>query len=76
MPAGYRARMADQQEKITKATKDAERADAEAEHGAPQTPTPEEAAAAEKNDVSPEARESYQEYLDKAKDAPGEGRIP
>lgn len=68
--------MADQQEKITKATKDAERADAQAEHGAPQQPTAEESAAAEKNDVSPEARENYEEYLDKAKDAKGEGRIP
>jgi hypothetical protein len=68
--------MADQQEKITKATKDAEQADANADHGAPQTPTAEEAAAAEQNDVSPETRESYQEYVDRAKDAPGEGRIP
>jgi hypothetical protein len=64
------------QEKVTQATKDAERADAHAEHGAPQTPTAEESEAAERNDVSPEARESYEEYLDKAKDQPGEGRIP
>jgi hypothetical protein len=68
--------MADQQEKITQATKDAERAEANAEHGAPQAPTAEESAAAEKNTVSPEAKESYEDYLDTAKDAKGEGRIP
>lgn len=68
--------MADKQEKITQATKDAERADAQAEHGAPQVPTADEAAAADQQSVSPEAKESYEEYLDTAKDAKGEGRIP
>ena len=65
------------QEKITDATKEAERRDAQAAHGAPQVPTAEEAAAADrKGNADPEAAEAYEEYLDTAKDAKGEGRIP
>ena len=69
--------MAEQNEKITDATKDAERRDAKAEHGAPQVPTAEESAAADRHGTTdPKAKESYEEYLDTAKDAKGEGRIP
>lgn len=67
--------MADQ-EKITQATKDAERAEAHAEHGAPQTPTSEEAAAADSNTVSDETREHYQEMTEKGANQQGEGRLP
>ena len=69
--------MAEKSEKITDATKQAEARDAKADHGAPQTPTAEESAAADKHDkADPKAAESYAEYLDTAKDAKGEGRIP
>jgi hypothetical protein len=69
--------MAEKNEKITDATKQAEARDAEAEHGAPQTPTADESAAADRHGkVDPKAKESYEEYLDDAKDAKGEGRIP
>ena len=64
------------EERITQATKDAEHADAKAEHGAPQVPTAAESQAADGNQVSPEAKEAYEGYLDQAKDAKGEGRIP
>ena len=103
--------MAEKNEKISDATKDAEQRDAHAAHTAGDRPTPEESAAAEKKGkadpkaaeardakampgadqiltkeeaeaadsnggVSPEAAEAYEEYLDTAKDAKGEGRIP
>ena len=69
--------MAEKNEKITDATKQAEARDAKADHGAPQTPTAEESAAADrKGSADPKAKESYEDYLDKAKDAKGEGRIP
>ena len=69
--------MADKSEKISDATKDAEARDAKAKHGAPQVPTADEAAAADANGgASPETAEAYEDYLDKAKDAKGEGRIP
>jgi len=70
--------MADQpQERITQATKDAEHADAKAGHGAPQVPTAAESAAADKNGgASPEAKEAYRDYVEKAADAKGEGRLP
>lgn len=64
-------------ERITQATKDAERADAQAEHGAPQVPTAAESDAAERHgEASPEAKEHYQEYLEKGANAKGEGRLP
>jgi hypothetical protein len=68
--------MAEKQEKITQATKDAERAEANAEHGAPQVPTADESAAAEKNTVSESTREGYEEMLEKGANQQGEGRIP
>ena len=68
--------MAEQNEKITDATKNAEARDAKAAHGAPQRPTPEESAAADrKGAADSKAKASYEEYLENAKDAKGEGRI-
>ena len=70
--------MADQKnEKITDATKEAEQRDSKARHGAPQRPTPEESAAADRHGAaSKRTKDSYEDYLDTAKDAKGEGRIP
>jgi len=69
--------MAEKNEKITDATKEAEARDAKAAHGAPQRPTSEESAAADRTGAAdPKAKKSYDEYLDKAKDTKGEGRIP
>ena len=67
--------MADPQERISKATRDAGRRDAKAAHDAPQVPTPEEEAAAPEA-ADPKAADEYREYLEKAADAKGEGRIP
>jgi hypothetical protein len=65
------------EERITQATKDADRAAANAEHGAPQVPTPEEEAAAERHGAaSPETAEHYEEMLEKGANAKGEGRLP
>jgi len=64
-------------EKVTDATKQAEQRDAQAKHGAPQTPTAEESAAAERaGEPDPTAAEAYKTYVETAKDAKGEGRIP
>lgn len=70
--------MGDQpQEKISQATKDADRADAKAEHGAPQVPTAAEAEAADRRGgASPETKEHYEDMLDKGANHPGEGRLP
>ena len=70
--------MGDQpQEKISQATKDADRTDAKAEHGAPQVPTAAESEAAERTGgASPETKEHYEEMLEKGADAKGEGRLP
>ena len=69
--------MAEKNEKISDATKDAEQRDAHAAHTAGDRPTPEESAAADKKGkADPEAAEAYEEYLYTAKDAKGEGRIP
>jgi hypothetical protein len=69
--------MAENHEKITDETKKAEARDAKAMAGADQILTKEEAEAADRNGgVSPDAKEAYEDYLDKAKDAKGEGRIP
>jgi hypothetical protein len=68
--------MADErQERVTDATREVAERDAHAEHGAPEVPTPEEEAAAPTS-ASPEVAEAYEEYLDTAADAQGEGRIP
>ena len=65
------------EEKITQATKDAERQEANAEHGAQETLTPEEEAAAERaGGPSDETREHYQEMTEKGANQKGEGRVP
>jgi hypothetical protein len=56
-------------------TREAAEADAHAEHGANETPTPEEEQAAEKNTVSPEVKENYQEATERGASQQGEGRI-
>jgi hypothetical protein len=58
------------------ATRRFEGKDAQREASAGRMPTPDEEAAAARADVSPEAAESYKEYLEKAKNVEGEGRIP
>ena len=63
--------------KISDATKEAEARDAKAMPGADQVLTKEEVEAADrKGKADPAVAEAYEEYLDKAKDAKGEGRIP
>ena len=70
--------MADQpQERISQATREVAEHDAQAEHGAPQVPTAAEAEAAERHGAAdPEVAENYKEYLEKASDLEGEGRLP
>jgi hypothetical protein len=69
--------MADKpQERISEATKEADRRDAKAEHGANEEPTPEEMEAAERaGGPSPETAEHYKEMTDKGANHPGEGRV-
>jgi hypothetical protein len=65
------------EERVTDETKAAEHRDATATAGAPEEPTPEEEAAAESyGDASESTKENYEEYVDKAANAKGEGRIP
>jgi hypothetical protein len=65
------------EERISQATKDADRADAKAGHDAPQVPTAAESAAAERHgEASPDTKEHYDEMLEKGADAKGEGRLP
>lgn len=64
-----------EQTKPNEQTRQAAQADAQAEHGANETPTPEEEQAAEKNTVSPEVKESYQEATERGASQEGEGRI-
>jgi hypothetical protein len=65
----------DDRERISDATREAAERDAKAEHGAPQVPTEEEEAAAPDR-AADGVGEAYGEYLDKAANQPGEGRIP
>jgi hypothetical protein len=67
--------MADKQKRISDETKRSEERDAHAAHGAPQVPTAEEDAKAPAA-ADPKAKQAYEDYLDKASDAKGEGRIP
>lgn len=64
-----------EQTKPNDKTRQAAEADAHAEHGAAETPTPDEERAAEKNTVSPETREHYQEATERGANQQGEGRI-
>lgn len=56
-------------------TRQADREALNAEHGAPQEPTPEEEQAAERNTPSPEAAEHNQEMMERGANQKGEGRI-
>jgi hypothetical protein len=67
--------MADKTQRISDKTRASEQRDAKAEHGAPEVPSAEEDAAAP-TEADPAAAKAYGEYLDRAKDAKGEGRIP
>ena len=64
------------QERVSDATKETERREAHADHGAPQVPTAAEAAAADQNTVSPETRENYEEMTERGANQQGEGRVP
>ena len=69
--------MADKQERITDATKDADRKAAHAEHGAPEVPTAAEMdAAGQHPQASPETAEHYEEMTEKGANHKGEGRLP
>jgi hypothetical protein len=63
--------------KVSDETRAAEVLDAFAEHEAPQVPTPEEEAAADRSaaEYDPAVGEAYEQYLDKAVGQEGEGRI-
>jgi hypothetical protein len=65
------------EERISRATKDADRADAKAGHDAPQVPTAAESAAAERHGAAaPGTKEHYEDMAEKGADAKGEGRLP
>lgn len=69
--------MADKQERISKATKEAEHRDAQAEAGAPQVPTAAEEEAAIRHPMADEStKEHYEEMLERGANQRGEGRLP
>ena len=57
-------------------TRQADRDALQAEHGAPQEPTEDEAAAADRNRVSEGVRETYEEATEIGASQQGEGRVP
>ncbi len=65
-----------QRTRPSEATREAEAVDAVAKPSSSPQPTPDEEAAAERAEMPETAREAYRDYLDKAADAKGEGRIP
>ena len=69
--------MADKQERISDATKEADRKAMKAEHGAPEVPTAAENEAADRHPkAAPGTSEHYQEMTEKGANQKGEGRIP
>jgi len=69
--------MADKQERISDATREAGRRDADAAHGAPQVPTAAESEAAERRGkADPKTGEHYDEMLERGANQRGEGRLP
>ena len=69
--------MADKHERISDATKESDRRDAKAEHGAPQVPTAAESEAAERQGkVDPKTGKHYDEMLERGAHQKGEGRLP
>ena len=64
-------------DRVSEATRAEEEKEERVSHDAGRGPTPDEEAAADRaGPASEEVAESYSEYLDTAKDVPGEGRIP
>jgi hypothetical protein len=62
--------------KPDEATRQADRNALDAEHGAPEVPTQDEDAAADRmKDLDPGVREHYQEMTEKGAEQKGEGRI-
>jgi hypothetical protein len=61
--------------KPNNATRQADRADAQADHAAPQKPTADEAAAAEAVDLDPEVAAHEKEMAERGAHQRGEGRI-
>jgi hypothetical protein len=69
--------MSDQRTTPNERTKQAERAERNAEHGADRAPTPdEEKVARSQDDLDPEVAEDYREMTRRGADSKGEGRIP
>jgi len=69
--------MADKQERVTDATKEADRRAAGAEHGAPEVPTAAESEAADRHGpVDEKVAEHYEEMAERGANQPGEGRLP
>ena len=69
--------MADKHERISDATKDADRKATNAEHGAPQVPTAAESEAADRHGKEgPDTSEHYEEMAERGANQKGEGRLP
>jgi hypothetical protein len=68
--------MADREKRVSDATRDADRRDAEKAHEPDRMPTDEEERLAEEHDVDPEAAEHYEEMAERGADQQGEGRVP
>lgn len=65
------------QQRVSPATREADRADAKAKAGAPQVPTAAESEAADRHGPAAESTgEHYEEMVEKGADAKGEGRLP
>ncbi|MCU1450784.1 MAG: hypothetical protein JWP02_2954 [Acidimicrobiales bacterium] len=64
-----------EEEKLSDATHEADRHDAEVKAHADREPTPEEEALAEKNKLDPEEARKIEEQYERGANAKGEGRI-
>ena len=53
----------------------ADEADAHADHRADRMPTPEEEAAAERNELDPEVAQAYEKAMERGANVEGEGKI-
>ena len=63
-------------QRVSDATKEAERRDAQVKAGPDRMPTEEEERLAEQQELDQEAAESYKESIERGAAAKGEGRIP
>ena len=66
----------DEKTRVSDATRQAERKEAQMPADAGPEPTAEEAAAAERNDVDPKVAASEKAFVEQAADVKGEGRLP